>query len=181
MTNAQQLADAPTGIQPPPEPKPESYTVEFLVETPEGFHALFRGEGLTGKEMLPWMLATSKGLAAKGFKAVRRDMVVDVDVTNPIASQPDEVAGVGVGRSGRGARPGGRQQAARQERPARQNVPAPDACDMCGGPIWDNRAKKASGAYKRTAPDYSCQDKDNCGAIAWQPKDGEPDWKYPAA
>jgi hypothetical protein len=82
-SEAQQLADAPTNIQPPPEPKPESYTVEFLVETPEGFHALFRGEGLAGKEMLPWMLATSKGLAAKGFLPVRRDMAVDVKVEAP--------------------------------------------------------------------------------------------------
>lgn len=169
MTNeTQRLADAPTDIQAPPEPKPESYTVEFLVETPEGFHALFRGEGLTGKEMLPWMLATSKGLKAKGFLPVRRDMAVDIKVDAPAPAE----APVARGR-------GGRQQGGGQQRAARANIPAPTECGLCGGRIYDNRAKKASGQYKRTAPDYSCQDKDDCGAIAWQPKDGEPDWKYP--
>lgn len=175
-TEAQRLADAPTNIQTPPEPKPESYTVEFLVETPEGFHCLFRGEGLAGKEMLPWMLATSKGLAAKGFLPVRRDMAVDVKVEAPAPAAAPEGPPRGRGGGGRGRQGGGGQQ---QQRPARANVPAPDACGMCGGAIWDNRAKKASGQYKRTAPDYSCQDKDDCGAIAWQPKDGDPDWKYP--
>lgn len=173
-TEARPLATAPTDVEPPHEPKPETYSVEFLVETPEGFHALFRGEGLAGKEMLPWMLATSKGLAAKGFKPVRRDMAVDVKVDAPQPAPAAEVPGPR-GRGGRNA--GGGQQ---QQRPARANVPAPEACDMCGGPVYDNRARKASGQYKKTAPDYSCQDKDNCGAIAWQPKDGEPNWKYPA-
>lgn len=170
--NAQPLANAPTDVNPPPEPKPETYSVEFLVETPEGFHALFRGEGLAGRDMLPWMLQTSKGLKAKGFLPVRRDMAVDVKVEAPEPAQAPAP-----GPRGRGG--GNRQQ--QGGRPARANIPAPEACDMCGGPIWDNRAKKASGQYKRTAPDYSCQDKDNCGAIAWQPKDGEPEWKYPAA
>ncbi len=165
------IATARTAEGPPPEPKPEAYSVEFLIETPDGFHVLFRGEGLSGKDMLPWMLQTSKGLAAKGFKPVRRDMAVDVKVDAP--EPPAQLA-----RAGRSGRAG---QEPRQQRPARANVPAPEHCDMCGGPVWDNRARKASGQYKKTAPDYSCQDKDNCGAIAWQPKDGEPDWKYPAA
>jgi len=40
-------------------------------------------------------------------------------------------------------------------------------CPNCGGQIWDNRAKKASGTFKANSPDFSCRDKDNCGWVAW--------------
>src|SRR5690606_22830048 len=35
----------------------------------------------------------------------------------------------------------------------------------CGGPVWDNRPKKASGEFKPTAPDFKCRRKDCDGAI----------------
>ena len=35
-------------------------------------------------------------------------------------------------------------------------------CIKCGGPTWDNRAKKAEGKFKPNAPDFSCKDK-GCG------------------
>lgn len=38
-------------------------------------------------------------------------------------------------------------------------------CPNCGGPVWDNRLKKASGEFKPTAPDFKCRRKDCDGAI----------------
>ena len=32
-------------------------------------------------------------------------------------------------------------------------------CPKCGSPVYDNRPKKASGAYKRNAPDFVCSNK----------------------
>jgi hypothetical protein len=66
-----------------PEPRPAHYSVEFLIETEEGYHVLFRGEELAPADMFAWLKRTSKTLAAQGFKAVRRDMAVDVDVGSP--------------------------------------------------------------------------------------------------
>lgn len=34
----------------------------------------------------------------------------------------------------------------------------PSECADCGGDLWDNRAKKASGDYKPKAPDFKCKD-----------------------
>ena len=31
-------------------------------------------------------------------------------------------------------------------------------CPECGGEMWDNRAKKKSGDYKKNAPDFACKD-----------------------
>lgn len=36
----------------------------------------------------------------------------------------------------------------------------PKSCPKCGGKVWDNREKKASGEYKETSPDWSCADKE---------------------
>ena len=36
-------------------------------------------------------------------------------------------------------------------------------CVKCGGPTWDNRAKKAAGTFKPNAPDFSCRNKEGCG------------------
>lgn len=47
-------------------------------------------------------------------------------------------------------------------------------CPDCGGPMWDNRAKKASGVYKPTSPDYSCKDRDGCGKGVWLEPKSEP-------
>ncbi len=43
-------------------------------------------------------------------------------------------------------------------------------CPECGGMMWDNRPKKASGEFKSTAPDYKCKNK-SCGGVIWPPKD----------
>jgi hypothetical protein len=161
-TETQRLADAPTNVNPPPEPKPESYTVEFLVETPEGFHTLFRGEGLTGKEMLPWMLATSKGLKAKGFLPVRRDMAVDVKVDAP---QPAEAPGP--------RRGGGRNAGAGQQRPARVSKYTGEIyeeCPWCNGDVYDNRQKKTDTPGWR-GPWFKC--KADCGFVVFK-NDGTP-------
>ena len=45
-------------------------------------------------------------------------------------------------------------------------------CPDCGGEMWDNRPKKASGDYKPNAPDFSCKDKDGCGKKVWLDKKG---------
>ena len=33
-------------------------------------------------------------------------------------------------------------------------------CPVCGGRVFDNREKKASGEFKATGPDWSCADKE---------------------
>lgn len=35
----------------------------------------------------------------------------------------------------------------------------PKKCTKCGGKVWDNREKKASGEFKSNGPDWSCADK----------------------
>lgn len=44
-------------------------------------------------------------------------------------------------------------------------------CDRCGGPMWNNMPKKASGEFKANGPDYSCKNKE-CGGRIWNA--GEP-------
>ena len=43
-------------------------------------------------------------------------------------------------------------------------------CVKCGGEVWDNRQKKASGEFKSNGPDFSCKNKDGCGWVQWPPK-----------
>lgn len=63
--------------------------------------------------------------------------------------------------------------------PAPKPVPAKHAkngkavCPECGGEMWDNRAKKASGQYKANAPDFGCKDK-NCSGKIWPAKNATP-------
>lgn len=51
---------------------------------------------------------------------------------------------------------------------------APDAikCPKCGGPVWDNREKKAKGTLKANAPDAKCKDT-KCGEVIWHVKADE--------
>lgn len=44
-------------------------------------------------------------------------------------------------------------------------------CPKCGGPLYDNRADKASGAKSRKWPDFKCQDK-SCDWAEWLDKKG---------
>lgn len=46
------------------------------------------------------------------------------------------------------------------------SVAIPTQCAKCGNACWDNRAKKASGDFKPTSPDFSCKDK-GCGWAFW--------------
>ena len=47
------------------------------------------------------------------------------------------------------------------------NGPSRDpSCPDCGGPMWNNIAKKESGQFKPNAPDMSCKDKE-CGGKIW--------------
>lgn len=41
-----------------------------------------------------------------------------------------------------------------------------NACPNCGGPVWDNRAKKASGEFNPKSPDFTCRDKE-CAWAMW--------------
>ena len=47
-------------------------------------------------------------------------------------------------------------------------------CPVCKSPVYDNRAKKASGEFKPNAPDFSCSNKACTGGsngqkwVAWQ-------------
>lgn len=45
-------------------------------------------------------------------------------------------------------------------------------CPKCGGGMWDNRAKKASGEFKPTSPDFACKDK-KCKQGVWLEKEAE--------
>ncbi len=71
------------------------------------------------------------------------------------------------------------------ERPAPKREPAPrpqpptptkggQECPDCGGEMWDNRPKKASGQFKPTAPDFKCKD-ESCGGVIWPSDDTEGD------
>lgn len=47
-------------------------------------------------------------------------------------------------------------------------------CPDCGGQMWDNRAKKASGEYAANRPDFSCKKRGgnpDCKGAIWPPKD----------
>ena len=69
---------------------------------------------------------------------------------------------------------------------AKQEVPAPVKteeddislviCPFCKSQTWDNRAKKNSGEFNPKYPDYTCKNRELCGAVAWL-KNGEPKWK----
>jgi len=43
-------------------------------------------------------------------------------------------------------------------------------CPNCGGQMWDNRPKKASGEFSPASPDFKCRDK-ACGGVIWPAKD----------
>lgn len=60
-------------------------------------------------------------------------------------------------------------QGGQQQRPAPAQAPqgggGADACKSCGGTdFYDNRAKKQSGQYKPSAPDFKCK---GCGTGVW--------------
>lgn len=71
------------------------------------------------------------------------------------------------------------QQRAQQARPqqAKPQRAARVVCEYCGGEVWDNRQKKASGQFSERSPDYTCKDRDGCGGAAWIRDDGELSWK----
>lgn len=49
----------------------------------------------------------------------------------------------------------------------------PKSCPNCGGKVWDNTEKKASGQFKASSPDWSCADSE-CkklpGSVGWPEK-----------
>jgi len=50
-------------------------------------------------------------------------------------------------------------------------------CGICKGPVYDNRAKKASGEYTERRADFSCKKK-SCYAAMWLTREGEHgEWK----
>ena len=40
-------------------------------------------------------------------------------------------------------------------------------CPKCGGPVWDNRPKKAENSTRSKWPDFSCRDKAGCQWAVW--------------
>jgi hypothetical protein len=81
------------------------------------------------------------------------------------------------------------QPVRREERPAERPAPAelrvvapveasPSSdrndppCPICGGAMWDNRPKKASGVMNAKAPDFKCKDKGSCEGVIWPPRSG---------
>lgn len=46
-------------------------------------------------------------------------------------------------------------------------------CNICGGEMWDNRAKKTEGKISPKAPDFKCKDP-NCNGVKWPPKNTTP-------
>ena len=81
------------------------------------------------------------------------------------------------------------QPARRDERPAERPAPAElrvvapveasptsdrndPPCPICGGAMWDNRAKKAAGTMNAKAPDWKCKDKQGCEGVIWPPRSG---------
>lgn len=63
-------------------------------------------------------------------------------------------------------------QNGQQRAQPQQNGNAPK-CKKCGGDMWDNRAKKASGQISEKSPDFKCKDRENCDGAIWPPKPGE--------
>ena len=52
----------------------------------------------------------------------------------------------------------------------------PKSCPNCGGKIWNNLEKKASGQFKASSPDWSCADaecKKRPGSVGWPEKDAK--------
>ena len=50
-------------------------------------------------------------------------------------------------------------------------------CPDCGGQMWDNRAKKASGEYAANRPDFSCKKRagnPDCKGAIWPSKEAHP-------
>lgn len=73
----------------------------------------------------------------------------------------------------------GGAKTAPQNRPA-QSTPntspskaAVPKCEKCGGAMWDNRPKKASGEFKPNSPDFACKDK-TCKHAVWEEKATDP-------
>jgi hypothetical protein len=68
--------------------------------------------------------------------------------------------------------------APRRDTPAPKVVPEagdPLNCPNCGGKVWNNREKKASGQFKPSSPNWSCADevcKKKPGSVGW-PEKGE--------
>jgi len=62
-------------------------------------------------------------------------------------------------------------------RPTAPPTSATPACPDCGGQMWDNRAKKASGEYAANRPDFSCKKRGSdpeCKGAIWPSKEAHP-------
>ena len=97
------LRDAPTDVTPPKPAAPSAYDIEFIFETAEGFHVLWRGTGLTPANALNWTKAASAQLAAQGFKPVRRDIAMPPQAAHTAGAAPAQ--GEAVWIKGEGGRP----------------------------------------------------------------------------
>lgn len=55
--------------------------------------------------------------------------------------------------------------------PQAQAADGTPPCPKCGGAMWDNRAKKASGEFNPKGPDFGCKNRRNgCDGVVWPPR-----------
>lgn len=110
-----------------------------------------------------------KGAASDALKRAARKFGTQFG-NSLYSDDPTKLTAESIEASGFAHRVEGNGSAPRPAQPPRQQyTPADDvpACDRCGGPMWDNRAKKASGEYAENRPDFTCKDRDNCKHAVW--------------
>lgn len=100
-------------------------------------------------------MAKKRGLIDATLSATRSSGLFTQDVED---MEPDDTAPHAQASNGN-ARPAG-------------NAPK---CPKCGGDMWDNRRKKASGEISAKSPDFKCKDKQNCDGVIWPPRDNAND------
>lgn len=65
---------------------------------------------------------------------------------------------------------GGRPKERQKVTVAVDGVEREVTCPVCAGEVWDNRAKKQSGAFSAKAPDFACRNKE-CKGRVWSVAD----------
>lgn len=130
----------------------QAFTVSFMVETAEGFHAVITGDNIAGRDIVQYIVQTSKGLAQRQLKPVDRRSIVTIE--NQVAA---------------GAAPtgGGRSNA-----PVEGSAPGDDSwipkfCQDCGGSwpadFYDNRDDPPEGI----SPNVRCK---KCKKTYYKPR-----------
>lgn len=81
-----------------------------------------------------------------------------------VADEDDDGEAATAPVRGEAAKPHQRVLPPKEEHPRPRSVESgkviPEVCPKCGGKVFDNRDKKASGEFKSTSPDWTCADKE---------------------